>query len=75
MTVTAQIAAGRVPGALLVPSQALRFQPRGIARPDGVDPQVWILDGGLPRAIPVELRGANDTHSAIVGPGLPPGRR
>ena len=73
MTVTAQIAAGRVPGALLVPSQALRFQPAGVVRADSAGPRVWIVEAGLPRAIPVEVRGANDTHTAIVGPGLTAG--
>ncbi|HVV82418.1 MAG TPA: efflux RND transporter periplasmic adaptor subunit [Kofleriaceae bacterium] len=73
MTVTAQIAARRLPDALLVPNQALRFQPAGVTRPDDAGPRVWILDGGLPRAVPVQVRGASDTRTAITGPGLAAG--
>jgi len=70
MTVTAQIAARRLTGALLVPSQALRFQPAGATAPAGVGPRVWLLERGLPRPVAVEIRGSNDTQTAVVGPGL-----
>ena len=70
MTVTAQIAAKRVTGVMLVPSQALRFQPASRPRPEGTAPRIWVLYAGQPQAVTVELRGSNDTQTAIVGAGL-----
>lgn len=70
MTVTAELVARRVPTALLVPAAALRYAPADA--PPAAGKRVWIVRGGLPVAVAVELLGENDTLAAIAAPGLPP---
>lgn len=64
MTATATIETGRLEDGLLVPSAALRFLPEGASK-SGT--QVWILEGGKPVAVNVELLGSDGMHSAVSG--------
>ena len=64
MTATATIETGRLDDGLLVPSAALRFLPEGASKSGS---QVWILEGGQPVAVKVELLGSDGMHSAVSG--------
>jgi len=77
MTVTAQIIARRVPDAVTVPNQALRFSPAsgGFNGPEAAaaGPEVWVLRDGVPVAVAVEVGLANDTRTEIRSGALAPG--
>lgn len=65
MTATAEIEVGRVESGALVPAEALRFRPEGLESPAG--DHVWLLDGGVPRAVPVDVLGSDGTQAAVEG--------
>jgi HlyD family secretion protein len=64
-----------------VPSQALRFTPGGVganavasgAIPGGPQTQVWVLRGGSPTAVPVDIGLDDESFVEIVGGNLKPG--
>lgn len=72
MTVTADIVARRLPDALLIPSQALRFTPAG-EPPITAGARVWILRDGEPTSVAVTIAGENDTQTAVTAPELEAG--
>jgi len=71
MTVTAQIVVDRVHDALLVPAQALRFDPPGIAHAG--PPRLWVLAGGGPVAVPVRAGPGNETMTSVDAGAVTPG--
>lgn len=68
MTATARIVTDTLEGALLVPSEALRFDPAEPAAPEG--PHLWIVEEGKIQPLPVEVAGNDGTHAAVKGEGL-----
>lgn len=85
MTVTAQIVTQRVPDALSVPSQALRFTPQAhagsgsaaeapIAAPQaGAHRRLWVLRDGAPVAVDVDVGVSNETRTQITAGKLAAG--
>ncbi len=72
MTVTADIVARRIPDALLVPGQALRFTPAGEVAP-AAGGRIWVVRDGQPVPFDVEIVGQDDTLTAVTASGLEPG--
>lgn len=70
MTATADIVVAERPDAVLVPSEALLFDPDGSEPVDG--PHVWSVDEGEPRPLPVEV-GLSDGEWTEVLSELEPG--
>ncbi len=75
MTATATIVAEKREKALLVPNTALRFTPPvqksgfgppGAAAPPSTGPQVFILVGGQPKAVPVKTGATDGSNTEIL---------
>ncbi|NTV75623.1 MAG: hypothetical protein HGA66_15645 [Holophaga sp.] len=53
---------------LRVPNAALRFNPGGQPAPGG--DKVWVLENGVPRAIPVKVGTSGSQFSEVSGEGI-----
>jgi HlyD family secretion protein len=84
MTATATIVTSRRTGGLLAPNAALRFEPQVVRRRFGggppderahrvEGPHVWVLRGGRPSAVPVEVLATDDRSTEIRAEGLDAG--
>jgi HlyD family secretion protein len=77
MTATTRIVTAERQDVLRVPDQGLRFNPVGAASTDrklsSAQGQVWILENGLPRAVPVKLGLDDDTRTEVLEGALKPG--
>ncbi len=71
MTATAEIVVSRLHDELVVPSQALRFDPPDVTPPKS--PHVWVLRAGIPMPAAVKVVGENETHAAIHTTQIEPG--
>lgn len=69
LTATAEIEVGRLDDVLLVPSTALRFE----VEPGHEGDDVWVLEGGKPRAVSVTVLGSDGLSTAILADGLDAG--
>ena len=68
MTSSVAILAVDHQGVLRVPNLALRFDPGHAETPPG--DRVWVLERGVPRALPVTVVVAGARYSEIQGPGI-----
>ena len=68
MTATVSILTVDHPGVLRVPNLALRFDPQGQSGAPGN--RIWVLEGGVPVAIPVTVGVTGAQYSEVQGPGL-----
>jgi HlyD family secretion protein len=67
MTANVAILTSQRRNVLRVPNIALRFNPGGPVPPGD---KVWVLEGGVPRPIPVTVGVAGTQYSEVSGPGL-----
>ena len=71
MTASVSIVTRQAAQVLRVPGQALRYRPGGQPRQPGQRaPQVWVLDDGKPRAVPVTVGLDDDSFVEITGGAL-----
>ncbi len=79
MTATVRIITDERKGALRVPDQALRYVPGGMSSGREAqgqpEPQVWVLEDGMPKRVTVKTGLDDDTHTEILGGTLREGDR
>lgn len=71
MAVTVNIELPRRHNVLLVPDAALTFDPAGQTRRQRA--RIYILDGGEPRRVYVQVGGGDGKRTEVFAPGLKPG--